>query len=203
MSKYAHLLGLEKKRYPTLKELPLTIDLSIEYLGDASCAIALTRQDGLERSQATYFQKGLITYSQLVSGTFDTVSDKNRLKDVFFGQKAFLDWHIHPDNDSRLSPEDNRLFAAFPRNAFIFAVFGYSKGTFLFQTEKSAQLPFSTIFTGLTRGAREGNWNEKGIGYYTSDTLPDPNWGTTKNLNIKSLRLNQLNQFFPNSSLIT
>ncbi|OGG35549.1 hypothetical protein A2363_03415 [Candidatus Gottesmanbacteria bacterium RIFOXYB1_FULL_47_11] len=198
LNAYSHLVGLESRRYPALRELPLIIDIPIEYLGDASRAISLTRNDGLERAQFIKYKNGIITKSPIEVGTSTSVKIPVTNYDIFLGEKALLDYHVHPGFDDRLSVEDFRFNRSIPRASFITAVFSYDGGTFIFQTDKSAKLPLSLILRAVSSKRKYAQWNEVGFGYYTFDRLPDPNWATENSLNIHSLRINRLNHFFSN-----
>jgi len=192
LATYSRLLNLESSRLPLLEEMPPFIDFPMELMCDLSISLSEMRKDGYERGQAIKRISGRTVYGEILIGSKNNLPFSDHEKALFF-------WHTHPDYDSRLSPGDSRVLKAFPNISLIIAVFDYSRGTFIFQTNKSFKtfrFPLRSMYEYFTD--KYGDWNEKGLGYYTFDHKPDPDWGTESPLSISSIRLSRVNQFFTN-----
>lgn len=151
-SRYSELLGLGGDHFPkSTEELPPTISLPPEILGDLEEAILLISKDGRERSQFIDWdsKKGIFMPGNLYLGIENATSPTATtmgISKTYWGKKAILEFHTHPEGNFLFSEHDLIGNLAYPRKAFIRAV-GASQGiSFLFQTAESSQLPISTTF---------------------------------------------------------
>lgn len=184
LDRYAQLVGISSKRYPkTPDELPNNLFLPGALLGDMKQAIDAVSADKKERNQfidwdedTQQFRKGPL---YIGDETGNSIADAaHRGVKAFFGKKSLLDYHVHPNGVWTFSQADMAHYQGFPREALIHAVSSDQGISFLFQTAKSARLPFSAalrlVMTDIQAHLidvwspqdQAAFWEKRGWGYY-------------------------------------
>lgn len=181
---YGQLLGLAEKYYPTVEELPEHIVLRPEILGSLEESILTSDRTGVHLSQSVWWNKKQrrFTPGKVIWGTENETRQLSLIDTgkFYFGRKPLFYYHTHPWGYNEFSYYDFAIFVAWPQFGFIFTVGSVKGCSFLFQTERSAKIPFSSrvqqhielarleIRPGVDAKAHYLNYlQERGLGLYT------------------------------------
>lgn len=180
LSYYASLLGLDQRRYPKKEEMPTSVFLPPEVLGDLKDNILLTGKDGIERSQFVDwdFVKRKPNKAKILVGNTENTGVAHARQSAlraYIGGKALLTSHTHPEGRGvtgtwMFSPGDIADSFRYPRLAFISGVGAMSGASFLFQAEGSQRLPlfseeiYEKVETKITE-----NFDLKFVAKYLAD----------------------------------
>lgn len=151
-SREAYLSLLNKSEIPdSPKEMPSSIFLLPELLGDLNASILATNIDHLERLQWIDWDSKNKAYKKgnLFIGNPHNTGGKSAAYGVpkaFFGRKAVVEFHIHPSCDPLPSIGDVVYYATFPRKAFIDIIGSKDGIVAILQTRQSEKLPFSVVY---------------------------------------------------------
>jgi len=186
---YVNLLGL--KEFPSLPEnLPRSVFLPYQVVGDFEEAILKTIDDNRERRQFIFWNGKESRKSPLYLGMEKDTGEQGlnkTLARVFFGEKSLIEFHTHGKlGYPTPSPRDIASDLSFPRMAFIHLVGSQHNVFAVFQTEKSARLPFSIIlkalrthigldvknFSRLTLSKQAAMLNKYGLGLFYHEVKP-------------------------------
>lgn len=137
---YASTLGLQ--RFPKeVKDIPESVKLPIESLGDMGEAIRALLRDptNRERGQDIFCKRDKFSKTKLVIGSSNKANQVHEAKAIvrsYLGQTAFLAFHTHPD-EAGFSDEDIASFRASPKRSLINAVVSPERIIALLRTKKA------------------------------------------------------------------
>ena len=148
----------------TPEDMPVRVFLPPGALGSLEQAIVDTNSDGRERSQVIDYinRKGFVPGKVFV-GSNDTVnkwSTSYQEWKALFGRKGFASFHTHPLS-TPFSESDIAFYIDNRRLAFIHLL-GTKLGiSAIFQTDKSAKMPFSSTLSTISAYKRFKELNEE------------------------------------------
>jgi hypothetical protein len=137
----------------TSEDLPNSIHLRHEVLGDLEVALLNTIEDDREREQLIGYDSGQREFkkSRLFVGVSGGVGIRSGLRSLgrtYFGQRAVFHFHIHDPGADEITIKDWVSFGVSPRESYMYGVATPFDLRVLVRTRESLKLPFSSLVSG-------------------------------------------------------